>query len=111
MRWVTLILLALILLLQYPLWLGKGGWFKVWDLGRQVEGQKKTNQQAQLRNAILDAEVRDLKQGTDAIEEHARSELGMIKPGEIFFQVVSENTPVPIPVPASAVSVVPPPGH
>ncbi len=102
MRWVTLILLALILLLQYPLWLGKGGWFKVWDMGRQVEEQKKANQQTQQRNAILDAEVRDLKQGTDAIEEHARSELGMIKPGEVFFQIVGENSP------ASAVTVAKP---
>src|SRR5512139_728392 len=95
MRWVTLILLALILLLQYPLWLGKGGWFKVRDLGRQLGEQKKVNQQTQLRNAVLDAEVRDLKRGTDAIEEHARSELGMIKPGEVFFQVVGEHASAP----------------
>ena len=107
MRWVTLILLALILLLQYPLWLGKGGWFKVWDLGRQLEDQKKTNQQTQLRNAILDAEVRDLKQGTDAIEEHARSELGMVKPGEMFFQIVGESAPVT----ASAVGAAKPSGR
>ncbi len=107
MRWVTLILLALILLLQYPLWVGKGGWFKVWDIGRQVEEQKKLNQQVQLRNAILDAEVRDLKQGTDAIEEHARSGLGMIKPGEVFFQVVGESEPAP----ASAVAVAKPAGR
>jgi len=107
MRWVTLILLALILLLQYPLWMGKGGWFKVWDIDRKVEEQKTVNQQIQLRNAILDAEVRDLKQGTDAIEEHARSELGMIKPGEVFFQVVGENTPSPV----SAVTVAKPSGR
>ena len=87
MRWVTLILLGLILLLQYPLWMGKGGWFKVWDLGHQLEEQKKVNQQTQQRNAILDAEVRDLKQGTAAIEEHARSELGMIKQDEVFVQI------------------------
>lgn len=95
MRWVTLVLLALILLLQYPLWLGKGSWLKVWDIGRLVDEQKKVNQQAQLRNAVLDAEVRDLKQGTDAIEDHARSELGMIKPGEVFFQVVGEHASAP----------------
>ena len=81
---------------------GKGGWFKVWDLGHQLEEQKKVNQQTQQRNAILDAEVRDLKQGTAAIEEHARSELGMIKPGEVFFQVVGGNAP------ASAVTVAKP---
>jgi cell division protein FtsB len=88
MRVVTYILLALLLLLQYPLWLGKGSWLKVWDMGKQVEAQKQVNEQTQKRNAALDAEVRDLKSGTDAIEERARSELGMVKQREIFFQVV-----------------------
>jgi len=91
MRLVSLILLLLILLWQYPLWLGKGSWIKVWELDRQVEAQKKVNQQTRMRNAVLDAEVRDLKQGSDAIEERARSDLGMIKPGEEFFQLVGEN--------------------
>ncbi|MBI5659997.1 MAG: cell division protein FtsB [Nitrosomonadales bacterium] len=100
MRWIKLALIALILLLQYPLWLGKGSWLKVWDLNRQVEAQKQTNQQAQTRNAVLDAEVRDLKQGTEAIEERARSELGMVKRGEIFFQVAVGETPQ---LPASGV--------
>ncbi len=100
MRWVSLILLALILLWQYPLWMGKGGWIKVWELDRQVEAQKKTNLQTKTRNTVLDAEVRDLKQGTEAIEERARSDLGMIKPGEVFFQVVGEHPPFP----ASAVT-------
>ncbi|MBI4938127.1 MAG: cell division protein FtsB [Nitrosomonadales bacterium] len=99
MRWIKLALIALILLLQYPLWLGKGSWLKVWDLNRQVESQKQTNQQAQTRNAVLDAEVRDLKQGTEAIEERARSELGMVKRGEIFFQIAGDG---PAPLPASA---------
>ncbi len=88
MRVVTYILLALLLLLQYPLWLGKGSWLKVWEVGRQVEAQKQINEQTQKRNAALDAEVRDLKRGTDALEERARSELGMVKQGEVFFQVV-----------------------
>jgi len=88
MRVVTYILLVLLLLLQYPLWLGKGSWLKVWETGRQVEAQKQTNEQTQKRNAALDAEVRDLKRGTDAVEERARNELGMVKPSEIFFQVV-----------------------
>jgi cell division protein FtsB len=108
-RIVTLILAALLLLLQYPLWLGKGGWLKVWDMNRQVESQQQVNQQTQTRNAVLDAEVRDLKQGTAAIEERARSELGMIKRDEVFFQVLGD-TPIkitesqPRPSPASAVS-------
>ena len=100
MRWIKLILVALILLLQYPLWLGKGGWLKVWDLDHQVEAQKQTNQQTQARNAVLDAEVRDLKQGTEAIEERARSELGMVKRDEIFFQIV-DNHPSSLPVSAA----------
>ena len=94
LRPVTLVLLALILLLQYPLWLGKGGWLKVWDIDRQVEAQKKINQQTEMRNAVLDAEVRDLKKGTEAIEERARSELGMVKRDEVFFQIVGSHPPV-----------------
>ena len=88
MRIITLILAFLLLLLQYPLWLGKGGWLTVWDMNRQVEAQQQINQQSQARNALLDAEVRDLKQGTDAIEERARSELGMIKSDEIFYRIL-----------------------
>ena len=88
MRAVTLILTALLLLLQYPLWLGKGSWLKVWDHNRQLEAQREINQQAQIRNAAMDAEVRDLKQGTAAIEERARNELGMVKRGEVFYQIV-----------------------
>lgn len=90
MRAVTLILVALLLLLQYPLWLGKGSWLKVWDLHRQVEAQQQVNQQTQTRNAVLNAEVLDLKQGTAAIEERARSELGMIKRDEVFFQLLED---------------------
>jgi cell division protein FtsB len=97
MRVVTLILILLLLLLQYPLWLGKGSWLKVWDLNHQVEAQQKINQQTQTRNALLDAEVRDLKQGTAAIEERARSELGMIKRDEVFYQVL-ENSSAQTPV-------------
>lgn len=100
MRWIKLILVILILLLQYPLWLGKGGWLKVWNLDQQVEVQKQANRQAQTRNAVLDAEVRDLKQGTEAIEERARSDLGMVKRDEVFFQIVGSN---PSSLPASAV--------
>ncbi|CAH1091581.1 cell division protein FtsB [Candidatus Nitrotoga sp. 1052] len=95
MRWVSLILISLLLLLQYPLWFGKGGWLKVWDLDRQVEEQKHINQKIQTRNAVLDAEVRDLKQGTEAVEERARSELGMVKRDEVFFQIVDDHSLLP----------------
>ncbi len=87
MNWPTLILLLIIALLQYPLWLGKGGWIRVWENERQVQAQREVNQKLEQRNAALDAEVRDLKSGYEAIEERARYELGMIKEGEVFVQV------------------------
>ena len=87
MKVLGLILFALIILLQYPLWLGKGSWHRVWEVDQQVASQHETNQKYQIRNAALDAEVQDLKQGSAAIEERARNELGMIKQDEIFFQV------------------------
>ena len=87
MKVLGIILFALIILLQYPLWLGKGSWHRVWEVDQQVASQHETNQKHQIRNAALDAEVQDLKQGSVAIEERARNELGMIKQNEIFFQV------------------------
>jgi len=97
MRALTLILAILIAALQYPLWLGKGSWLRVWDLSRQIEKQTEANAKLKARNDSLDAEVRDLKQGYAAIEERARSELGMVKQDEVFYQVMDggENTPAP----------------
>ena len=109
MRAATLILVVLLLLLQYPMWLGKGSWLNAWNLNHQLEVQQQINQQAKTRNSLLDAEVRDLKQGTAAIEERARSDLGMIKRDEVFYQVLETPT-VPVTgkqalaAPASAVS-------
>ena len=91
MKLLALALAALIALLQYPLWLGKGSWLRVWELDRQLNLQRERNRELQARNAALDAEVRDLKQGLDAIEERARSELGMIKQDEVFFQVLENR--------------------
>jgi cell division protein FtsB len=88
MRLLTLVLIVLIVAIQTPLWFGKGGWLRVWELDRQLQAQREQNEKLRARNAALDAEVRDLKQGYDAIEERARSELGMIKHDEVFFQVV-----------------------
>jgi cell division protein FtsB len=81
------ILVALIVLIQYPLWLGKGGWLRVWQIANDLEGQKATNRKLEARNGALAAEVRDLKTGTEAIEERARTELGMVRGDEIFFQI------------------------
>ncbi len=87
MRILTGILVALILAIQYPLWLGKGGWLRAWDVDRQVDAQQQKNARLETRNGALAAEVTDLKQGHDAIEERARYELGMVKNDEVFFQV------------------------
>ncbi|MDD2740796.1 MAG: cell division protein FtsB [Rhodocyclaceae bacterium] len=87
MRWLTVALLVFIGLIQYPLWLGKGGWLRVWEYDRQLEQQKEVTKGLEIRNAGLDAEVRDLKQGYDAIEERARFDLGMIKQDESFIQI------------------------
>ena len=105
MRLITLCLAALLLLIQYPLWLGKGGWLRVSELDKQVTAAQKKNEELRARNAKLDSEVRDLKDGTGAVEERARYELGMIKQDEIFIQVLDPNgkpaTPQDFPPPAS----------
>jgi cell division protein FtsB len=86
-RWLALIFGLLILALQYPMWLGKGGWLQVRETDRQLALQREANARLKARNAALDADVRDLKTGSEAIEERARSELGMMKSDEVFFQL------------------------
>ena len=95
MRLLFLVLFVLLGLIQYPLWLGKGGWFKVWDLQRQVAEQHETNEGLRARNAALEAEVRDLEVGSGAIEERARGELGMMRDGEVFVHILPQNTQPP----------------
>jgi cell division protein FtsB len=89
---LTWMLAAAIVLLQYPLWVGEGGWLKVRELALKIDMQQTLNQRLQTRNAGLLAEVGDLKQGRDAIEERARNELGMIAPDEWFVRVVSSHS-------------------
>ena len=86
MRILGAILVALIVLIPYPLWLGKGGWLTAWRLENKLDTEKTKNAKLEARNATLAAEVRDLKQGTEAIEERARYELGMTRPDETFYQ-------------------------
>ena len=86
MKWPTWVLVALLVGLQYPLWFGKGGWLRVRDMERQLTAQRELNQSLEVRNASLEAEVRDLKSGYEAIEERARYELGLVKDGEVFVQ-------------------------
>ncbi|MES2040302.1 MAG: cell division protein FtsB [Pseudomonadota bacterium] len=93
MRLIALSFLALLMLIQYPLWLGKGGWLRVWELDRQVAQVKGNNEKLKERNGKLESEVQDLKIGTDAVEERARFELGMIKKNEIFVQILDANSP------------------
>jgi len=88
MKKVVVVLLLLLVYLQYRLWFGDGSLQEVWQLHREVEAQRAENLQLRERNDALDAEVLDLQQGLDAIEERAREDLGMIKEGETFYQVV-----------------------
>lgn len=92
MKLWTYVLLALGLLLQYPLWFGSGGIPAIWQLHREIDAQRAENQRFIERNRALAADVIDLKEGLEAIEERARAELGMIKKGETFFQVVEKPT-------------------
>ena len=103
MRLIALCLVTLLLLIQYPLWLGKGGWLRTWDLDRQVAAAQKKNEELKARNAKLASEVSDLKDGTGAVEERARLELGMIKNDEIFIQISQPNGSPPA-APAAVVA-------
>lgn len=96
MRWRIPLLIALIALLQYPLWFGEGGWLRVWGNGKEVRKQQELNEKLRVRNETISAEVRDLKEARDAIEERARGELGMIRTDEVFVRVVpSQGTAEP----------------
>jgi cell division protein FtsB len=99
LRAIVYALLGLLLLLQYPLWFGDGGVFAVLQLQREIEAQKSENARLRDRNQALEAEVADLKEGLAAIEERARGELGMVKKGETFFQVIEGAQPKPPPAP------------
>jgi cell division protein FtsB len=93
MKALAAFLAGLILALQYPLWFGKGGWLRVRALDQQVAAQQAVNAQLKARNDAMDAEVRDLKQGLEAIEERARADLGMIRRDEVFYQIVAPAPP------------------
>lgn len=91
-RLIVLLLVGLIAALQYGLWLGKGSWLRVWEIDRQIAGQRRINDTLLARNTALEAEVRDLKEGLGAVEERARNELSMIRHDEIFFQVLERKS-------------------
>ncbi len=109
MRLITLALVFLLLLIQLPLWVGKGGWLRVSELRSQVTAAQVKSDELKARNAKLESEVRDLKDGTGAVEERARFELNMIKQNEIYVQILGKNglpkesaTPLPPPPPPKA---------
>jgi cell division protein FtsB len=110
MRLISLALAAMLLLIQMPLWLGKGGWLRVADMEDQVAAAQNKNLELKARNAKLDSEVHDLKNGTGAVEERARFELGMVKQDEIFVQIVTKGAAHTNPVPISAAVPVAPSG-
>ena len=91
MKALIAILVIVFVLLQYKLWFGDGNMREVWALRDAIELQKKENKQLVERNAALEAEVQDLKQGLEAVEERARSELGMIKKDETFYQIIEKK--------------------
>ncbi|RZK99918.1 MAG: cell division protein FtsB [Rubrivivax sp.] len=103
MRIATLVLLALLAVVHAELWFGKGGVPRVMSLRAQVQHQQKLNEQAQAANEQLVAEVRDLQEGLEMVEEKARTELGMIKPDEIYVQLTStRQSPSASSAPANA---------
>ncbi len=93
MRWIWSILILLLLVLQYRLWFGEPSLPDVWQVKEDIAEQKRINQELLERNRRLEAEVQDLKKGLSALEERARSEMGMIGEGETFFQVIPEQEP------------------
>ena len=94
MKILAIALAALIVLIQAPLWLGKGSWLRVWNLENEVSKQKEKNDGLEQRNAALAAEVKDLKTGTEAVEERARYELGLVRKDEVFYHLAD---PAPAP--------------
>lgn len=87
MRWTTVVIAALLIAVQADLWFGKGNWRYVATLRQQLDSQRSANDRARERNARVAAEVSDLKEGLEMVEEKARAELGMVRPDEILVQV------------------------
>ncbi|HEX7324182.1 MAG TPA: cell division protein FtsB [Rhodanobacteraceae bacterium] len=110
LKWIALVLIALLIGLQVKLWVGDGGMRDLHALRARVTAQRAQNAKLKQRNDALHADVEDLKHGQDAVEARARSQLGLVKPGEVFYQVVTtpagaSSTALPVPaVPGSVAS-------
>lgn len=87
-----MILIIILIALQVRLWFGQGSYLQAWRLHKQINEQAQKNNELQQRNAVLQAEVSDLKQGHQAVEEHARTDLGMVKQNETFYQIIHRDT-------------------
>lgn len=93
MRWLLVGLTALLLLLQYRLWLASGGISEAVRLQTQIEAERARNAELAARNALLEQQILELQQGTSVIEQRAREDLGLIKDGEVYFQFAEDRTP------------------
>jgi cell division protein FtsB len=108
MKWLVTLLVVLLILLQYKLWFGEGNVGDVYRLRQEIAAQRAENSVLKDRNAALEAQVKDLKSGTAAVDELARSQMGMIRQGDTFYQYVAPSggtyavpPPVSVPKPAS----------
>jgi len=91
MRWLIVFFSLLLILLQYPIWFSDSSLPSAWRLQSQIDAQKIENQKLEERNRLLKAEVEDLKKGLEVVEEKARTELGLIKDGETYYQVIDNQ--------------------
>jgi cell division protein FtsB len=95
LRYIVYGLLGLLIAIQYPLWIGKGGWLHVYQMDKEVQAQQAKNNQLENRNNKLAGDVNDLRQGTRAVEERARIEHGMVKENETMVQIVQSDEELP----------------
>lgn len=109
LRWIALILIALLIGLEIKLWVGDGGMRDLRALRARVTEQQAENAKLKQRNEALGADVEDLKHGQDAVEARARSQLGLIKPGEVFYQVVMTSSGSSVAMPPPPTTTVAPP--
>ncbi|WP_108646493.1 cell division protein FtsB [Polynucleobacter rarus] len=97
MRYIVYGLFILLVAIQYPLWIGKGGWLYVYQLDKEVKVLADSNKELEIRNAKISGDVQDLKQGTKGVEERARLEHGMVKDNEILVKVLKPDESLPQP--------------
>ncbi|MFO7746857.1 MAG: cell division protein FtsB [Orrella sp.] len=95
MRLIFVTLLALFALIQYPLWFGQGGWLAVWEFQEKVTKQRAANEGLRQRNLAMEAEVEDLRSGTEAVEERARTDLGLLQDEEVYVQILPADADKP----------------